>query len=104
MENHLQKTNQNLSTPLNEKEVEIAMVVWHVNQIVTFPLSDIQIEAWSRSINELQPDLDVNELTKAINLVKLGKIEWDSRIGLPNIFSALLQSRRYNDFGTKMVY
>jgi len=95
MENQLTISNHSLSTPLQPKEIEIAKVVWHVNQILTYQLSDIQIESWARSINELKPDLDPNTLLKAINLVKVGKIEWDCKVGIPNIFWILNQVGNY---------
>lgn len=97
MENKLQPNNNNLSTPLNKKELEIAKELWHVNQILTYPLSDSQIEAWSISINELKPVLIISDLTKAINLVKIGRIEWDNKVGLPNIFWILGQASQHGD-------
>lgn len=104
MENQVQISNHSLSTPLNHKEIIIAQEMWHINQIISYPLSDWQIESWARSINELIPDLDVNILKKSINLLKTGEIEWDSKVGLPNIFLAIKQSGRISDSGIRMVY
>lgn len=89
MENQLQVSNHNLSTPLNRKELEIAEIIWHVNLLMNFPLTDIQIESWSRSINELRPEQDLSKLIAVINMMKIGSIEFNSRKGIQNIFVAL---------------
>lgn len=90
MENQIQVSNHNLSTQeLNTKESEIAKVIWHVNQLASFPLNDNQIESWARSVNELRPNQDVVKLRQIIDMMKIGEIEFNSRLGIQNIFSAL---------------
>lgn len=92
MENQLQISNKGLSTPLNTKEVEIAKLVWHVNQLVAYPLTDHQIEAWSLSINELLPELELEKLAKLIKDFKLGNIPWDYHFGIQNLIKNLIPS------------
>lgn len=86
MENQLQKIDNSLSTLLNNKEIEIAKIVWHVNQLVAYPLTDNQIEAWSKSINKLIPSLDLKKLELLIDEMKVGNIDWDTRKGIQNLF------------------
>ena len=90
MEQQIQlRSNHNLSTPLNQKELEIAKVIWHVNQLQPYPLSDNQIEAWSKSINELRPNQDIDVLRAIINMMKFGNCEFNPKLGIQNIFIAL---------------
>lgn len=90
MENQLQVSNihQN-SIALNEKEVEIAKIIYHINQLTSFPLSATQIEDWTRTINELRPHQDLVKLKAIVNMMKIGEIEYNSRLGIQNIFLAL---------------
>lgn len=91
MENQLQKIN-NLSMPLNTREVEIAGIVWHVNLLVAFPLSDQQLEAWAKSINEILPELDLSKLSALITDMKKGTITWDYHLGIQNLLKHLVPS------------
>ena len=104
MESQIQKINHSLSTPLNDKEYEIATILWHVNQLTPFPLSDTQIETWSRSVNELRPNIEINRLDKMMRLLKLGEIEWDHKAGIQNIFRAYNMTAQFNDNGVRQVY
>lgn len=97
MENQLQQVNHNLSTRLNNKEQDIVKELWHINQVITYQLTDTQLEDWSKSIHSLYPAIEIKELTKAINLLKTGKVKWDVGVGLPNVFSALSAAWQYND-------
>lgn len=90
MENQIQlSSSQYLSTPLNEKEIEIAKVIYHTNQLSPFPVTDQKLEEWAKSINELKPGLHIEKLKEAVDKMKLGKCEYDSRLGIQNIFTAL---------------
>jgi hypothetical protein len=95
MENQLQVSNNSLSTLLNTKEIEIAKIVWHVNQLVAYPLNDNQIEAWSKSINELLPDLELEELSVLINNFKIGRYDWNYHYGIQNILKNLIKTPEY---------
>ena len=94
METHIQKINQSLSTHLNEKEFEIAKIIWHVNQLVAYPLTDYQIESWAKSIAELAPNVTPDEIKKIIDNFKIGRIEWDYHSGIQNIFKNLPNFQR----------
>jgi hypothetical protein len=90
MENQVQlsNTHQN-SIALNGKEIEIAKIIYHVNQLTSFPLSATQIEDWTRTISEIRPNQDLIKLRAIINMMKIGEIEYNSRIGIQNLFLAL---------------
>lgn len=96
MEEKLQITNQTLSTPLNDKEFKIATAIFHINQLVAYPLSDSQIEQWAKSINRLLPELLVDDLEKLMDLMKIGEIEYDQKQGIQNIFLGLRRVKEIN--------
>lgn len=89
MDTQLQKSRHALSTQLNGKEIEIARLVCQVNQLVAYQISDQQIEDWALSINSISPDLDLIDLYEVIKRMKLGKIDYDTRKGIQNIFLGL---------------
>lgn len=90
MENQLQQSNTHQSNiVLSNREIEIAKIVYHINQLIAYPLSAIQIEDWARSLNELYPKIDLNILKNTIRMMKLGKIDFDSKKGIQNITCAL---------------
>lgn len=92
MENQLiqqqQRGNHHLEN-LSPREIEIGQVVFHVNQLTAYPLNDLQISDWAKSINELKPDLDLALLKKVIDKFKMDELEWDNHKGIQNIFREL---------------
>ena len=65
----------------------IAKAVLHFNQLTPFPYSDIQIMDWAKSINELTPELTPDIVKKIIDKYKLGIYEFDTKLGIQNIFN-----------------
>jgi hypothetical protein len=101
MGSELQRANQSLG--LSEKVIELALVVFHINQVVPYPLSDLQIADWAKSINELRPDVEPQKLKEVIDKMKLGQIEWNYRQGIQNIFRALeTESDKEKDFLSRL--
>jgi|GEM_PF-3465221 len=95
MENNLPvQAERALSTPLSEKEVQIAMVIYNISHLRPYPLSDSQIEDWSKVINRLLPDLDLYDLSGMIDKMIIGEIEYDNKEGIQNIFRGLDNYRR----------
>lgn len=76
----------NLSIGVNK---EIAKQVYHINQLIPFPLTDIQIEDIAKSLEELIPELTPQQLKKMIDRFKFGYYEWDKTKGIQNIFKNL---------------
>lgn len=74
---------------MSPKELEIAIQIFHMNQLTAFPLSDEQIDDWTRSIVELRPDVTPQQLKSAIDDMKQGYADYDNRLGIQNIFKAL---------------
>ncbi len=79
---------------LSEKEMKIGKEVYGINLLTPFPLSVNQIADWSKCINELKPDLQVEELKQAMDKLKLGTVEFNHQIGIQNIFNALRSLER----------
>lgn len=87
MEQTLPSKRDTQSLALTEKVVDLAKVLVHYNQLTAFPYSDLQISEWAKSINELMPNITPDTLKTIINRMKMGIYEYDSRIGIQNIFS-----------------
>lgn len=82
------------NTPLKNKEIEIAAALTKVNMLSHFPLNDFQIEDWSKNINRLLPDLKLTDLNQVLDNMMVGKVEYDSRKGIQNIFNGLASIER----------
>ena len=78
------QNNQSVSTQINEGFVK---QLFHVNYLVNYPISDFMLEGWSRSIQELAPEITVEDLKAITDRMKLGSIEFDHRKGIQNIFN-----------------
>lgn len=93
---HQLVTKGNQSLELTDKELEIAQVVFLVNQLISYHLSDLQISDWARTISRLKPDITPEYLNKIIDLFIVGDIEWDTRKGIQNIFMAINKPKGYS--------
>lgn len=85
MENKLQRVN---TKALSLEVKNIGIELFHYNQLTAFPISDAQIIDWSKSIMELAPDLNTDILKEILDGMKVGRIEFDHRLGIQNIFNA----------------
>jgi len=77
--------NQLVNTTINE---QIIKELYHINYLVAFPLSDLMLEGWAKSIQELAPELTPERLKKIINGMKVGVVNYDTKKGIQNIFLA----------------
>lgn len=94
MENQeIQKSQQNLPL-LNDRLTKIGKLVYQMNLLAPYPLSDQSIIEWSKCIDELMPDLKLETLKEAIDNMKLGKLEYDKNLGIQNIFLAIRSLER----------
>jgi hypothetical protein len=82
-----QLTTQNKSVSITTNQNELLVKeLYHINYIVNYPLSDIMLEGWDKTIKELEPEI-TNEVIKWIlDNVKLGFMDWDNKKGIQNIF------------------
>lgn len=78
------QNNQSVSTQINEGFVK---QLYHVNYLVNYPISDFMLEGWSKSIQELAPEITIEDLKIITDRMKLGSIEFDHRKGIQNIFN-----------------
>ena len=74
---------------LTDKQNQIGMVIYHVNQLINYPIPDDRISEWSRSIDEILPDLSIEDLKEVIRDFKIGELEYDRYQGIQNIFMGL---------------
>lgn len=85
MENKLQKAStSNLSLEIKEMGIEL----FQYNQLTAFPISDAQIIDWAKTFSEVAPNLTPAIMHQLINRMKVGTEEFDSRLGVQNIFNA----------------
>ena len=75
----------------------LVKAVYQFNQLRAFSLTQIEILEWARSIERLQPDIDVNQLMFVIDQMKVGNLEYDKTIGIQNIFKGLKMTEKTKD-------
>lgn len=84
---------------LIEVNKELAKQVYQINQLVPYPLSDIQIEDIAKSLEELVPELTPMQLKKMIDRFKIGYYEWDKTKVIQNIFKNLANTMKEDYVG-----
>lgn len=77
------------STQLQNTQInkEIVSALFHVNRLTSFPIQDIQLEFWAKDIQKLNPELTAEIIGLILNNMKKGRILFDSRLGIQNIYS-----------------
>jgi hypothetical protein len=84
----MENLNQNNSQLVNISKFYLLKELCHINLLVAYPIPDAMLELWAASIMELKPEITPFILKEIINEFKLGKIEYNPRKGIQNIFSA----------------
>lgn len=90
MENQNSKLSKKVSQSLGnltEKQTAFAKVLINYNQLTPYPYSDLQISDWAKSIDDLMPQIKPETLKTIIDKMKMGVYEFDSKLGIQNIFS-----------------
>jgi hypothetical protein len=72
-------------------------VVFKVNFLVSFPLSDSQIEDWTSEITRLSPHTTIQDLVEIIDKFMKNEYIWDNRIGIQNLFKAIKETDYENN-------
>jgi hypothetical protein len=103
MENQ-EVVKQNINLSLQAKTIEIGKIIYHVNQLSNFDIDDKRIVEWSKSIEEVLPNLEIEDLKILIRLFKIGDEYYDPKIGIQNIFTGLRNRFGGKYFTPKMVY
>ncbi len=76
----------NRSASIIQVDTEFVKQLFHVNCLVSYPITDPMLEVWARSIQELTPELTVDILKQIIDKMKTGEYDFDNRAGVQNIF------------------
>ena len=95
----IQPTGISVNTPnsieaikerLSSTELKVCDLVNLYNQLRSFPLTAIEILEWKDSLMELLRgmDTDTAKIEFAIKKMISGELEFDSRLGIQNIFNA----------------
>lgn len=81
----LQKMDNKLaSITINEQLVK---QLYHFNYLTSYPINDSTLEGWARSIEELEPIITPDVIRWICDNMKIGKIDYDNRKGIQNIFN-----------------
>lgn len=86
---------------LSSKEEELTGILYHVNQLTSFPLTMVQIQDWAITINDFYPDLDVEILKTIIRKFKVGRYKWNNKEGIQNICETLTDLRIIDRYSLK---
>lgn len=98
MDENLQITQSKNQLSLTSKQSEMGKVIYNMNLFYAYPLNDDKIAEWVKALDRLIPDLDVELLSKAMDRLIMGRVEFNHNIGIINIFNAL------ESFERRMVY
>ena len=98
----IQTDEQSLS--LGNKINEYGVILYEINLIQAYPLGDTQIQDWCKCLHKFIPTLKQSTLQKIIDCYVTGKLEWNNKIGIQNIFKAytLLIDRKIIELNTKI--
>lgn len=78
-------------------DYSVRKVVFKVNFLVSFPLSDSQIEDWTSEIVRLSPHTTIQDLVEIIDKFMKNEYIWDNRIGIQNLFKAIKETDYENN-------
>lgn len=81
--------SQNAQLSLSENQFNICKEIYHVNQLTAFPVNDERLSEWARSIEEIVPNLEIEDLKNVIIDFKIGELEYNHKEGVQNIFFGL---------------
>jgi len=82
----LQKITTESQLANTHQQVEFTKQLFHVNCLVSYPINDVMLEVWTKSINELAPEMTSDDLKFIIDKMKIGVYPYDHRVGIQNIF------------------
>jgi hypothetical protein len=87
---------------LNSEQNNLAIELFHYNQLTPFTLTDIQIIDWVRSISELRKEITPEILKELIDGMKTTRFPFDKNLGIQNIFIA--HDHLLGKYRTKLQY
>lgn len=93
MEKNLQESQsiskQSQSLQISPRIKEIGREISHVNQLTSFLVPAEILIDWAKSIEEIVPNLDIEDLKSVIVDFKIGELEYNQKEGVQNIFFGL---------------
>lgn len=91
---HSFSQEQNGDHNLTEKEEKMYHVLKHINQCVSFAISDQMFQEWAKSICILMPDATITEIKNVVREYKLNiSLIYDPKKGIQNIFIGIRSLR-----------
>lgn len=87
---------QETSLTLSDQGRGVIKCLFKVNQLLDFPLDKNTLTDWTESIIEILPDITPEEIREVINGFMTGRYEYNNKLGIRNIFSAI-ELLRNND-------
>jgi hypothetical protein len=88
----IQKTptnGANLPATLTHRENQVMGALVVFNQLRAYKMDLAESEGWRHTILRLRPDIEIEQLRLAIDGMIDGRIDYDEKKGIKNIFSAL---------------
>lgn len=89
----IQKTSSQLV--FSEAEKQLAVQIFHVNQLSPWKLSDLEIIEWTKTILDICPDATPEKIKDVIDRYKTNEIEWNTHQGVQNIIRILKPRKHY---------
>jgi hypothetical protein len=83
--NHLEEITSNSQVSI-ERVSNVSKALYPINNLLPFPLTDTQLEDWSKFILEQEPVFDTRYLSVIFNYFITGKYKLDGRITVMDIF------------------
>lgn len=80
--------NQGLPSQTN-KQIEIAKALYHLNQVTSFTIPDIRLAEWSRTLDNVFPELDIEDLKIVILDFQTCELQYNQSEGVQNVFFGL---------------
>lgn len=91
----ISKVNTQIKT-VSEIE-QICKVLWKVNLIVAYPLTDVMIESWANHLLRLRPQVTIEQLDKILDKFITGEYEYVTNKGLSNIILVIDKQQKQNE-------
>jgi hypothetical protein len=91
----IQHNSDLVSLPIHVEA--IARIVYEVNQLRQYPLNDIEIAEWATTLNEFNPDMEIEALQFIIQQMKFGNLEYEQKDGVQNLTRAFQRIRKTAD-------
>ena len=67
----------------------ICQQLFHINRLVQFKLTPIELEDWSKDIVEHSPKTTAGQLKLVIDKFKTNRTHWNDKKGIQNIFRGI---------------